>query len=391
MLRELRDGRLAGLTVGDGTVAVFSIRGQQRLLKLFQRLEIPVLESLDDAQAFDDVMIVHADYVFEERVLQDLAGFHNAALSIEGENGEQRIVAVICPAARAAHYSNLVEQGLLENNQSDEGISILSLDDISGHFNQRLRKRGQAIVRKVTPESIRSIERLLFKGSYKGATDFVTKFVLPEPALVVTRIAAALRLTPNSVTFVSLLLVLATTFLFLKGHFIAGVITGWLMCFLDTVDGKLARVTLQSSKFGNVFDHGIDLIHPPFWYAAWASGVVATTANPDAAMVSSLLWIINGGYVIGRLVEGYFTRRHKIEIHIWRPIDYWFRHITARRNPNLVMLTIVAIAGAPMIGLYAIAIWTVVSLIFHFFRTIAAERFAHAEKMATPLRSWLAE
>ena len=41
------------------------------------------------------------------------------------------------------------------------------------------------------------------------------------------------------------------------------------MTFLDTVDGKLARVTLTSSPFGNVLDHSLDLIHPPFWYWAW--------------------------------------------------------------------------------------------------------------------------
>ena len=32
------------------------------------------------------------------------------------------------------------------------------------------------------------------------------------------------------------------------------------MTFLDTVDGKLARCTIASSKLGNIFDHGIDLV-----------------------------------------------------------------------------------------------------------------------------------
>ena len=44
------------------------------------------------------------------------------------------------------------------------------------------------------------------------------------------------------------------------------------MTFLDTVDGKLARTTLTSSKWGDIFDHGIDLVHPPFWYVAWGAG-----------------------------------------------------------------------------------------------------------------------
>ena len=34
--------------------------------------------------------------------------------------------------------------------------------------------------------------------------------------------------------------------------------------------GSLRAAPAASSKWGNVFDHGIDLIHPPFWWWAWA-------------------------------------------------------------------------------------------------------------------------
>ena len=54
-----------------------------------------------------------------------------------------------------------------------------------------------------------------------------------------------------------------------------GVLSGFIFMVLDTVDGKLARCTGASSKWGNVFDHGIDLIHPPFWWWAWEHGLAA--------------------------------------------------------------------------------------------------------------------
>ena len=44
---------------------------------------------------------------------------------------------------------------------------------------------------------------------------------------------------------------------------------------LDTVDGKLARCTITSSKIGEAIDHGIDLVHPPFWWWAWGVGLHA--------------------------------------------------------------------------------------------------------------------
>ena len=104
---------------------------------------------------------------------------------------------------------------------------------------------------------------------------------------------------------------------------------------LDTVDGKLARTTLTSSKFGDIFDHGIDLIHPPFWYWAWIEGLMPNFPYPREVL--SVLVVV---YVVQRLQEGYFIKRFGIEMHVWRRFDSFFREITARRDPNIAVLTI---------------------------------------------------
>ena len=88
-----------------------------------------------------------------------------------------------------------------------------------------------------------------------------------------TRFLAPLGVTPNMVTTIAALMTVLAFWFFLKGQFIPGLIAAWAMTFLDTVDGKLARTTLTSSKWGDYFDHGIDLIHPPFWYVAWGYGL----------------------------------------------------------------------------------------------------------------------
>ena len=109
------------------------------------------------------------------------------------------------------------------------------------------------------------------------------------------------------------------------------------MTFLDTVDGKLARTTLTSSKWGDYFDHGIDLIHPPFWYVAWGYGLLATGTQWSNEVFWSVMVAILGGYILQRVIEGIAIKWLGLEIHIWRPIDTLFRQITARRNPNLVI------------------------------------------------------
>jgi phosphatidylglycerophosphate synthase len=181
-------------------------------------------------------------------------------------------------------------------------------------------------------------------------------------------------------------LVLLALWLFTIGQFELGVIAAWLMTFLDTVDGKLARVTLTSSKWGNVFDHGIDLIHPPFWYFGWYLGIVQL--GHGSAWLVIALWIVVVGYVMGRLQEGFFLWRFKVEIHAWQPLDSAFRLFTARRNPNLAIMTVAVFAGRTDLGFLAVAVWTLLSLAFHFARIGQAMRL---KARGEPVQSWLME
>ena len=84
------------------------------------------------------------------------------------------------------------------------------------------------------------------------------------------------------------------------------------MTFLDTVDGKLARVTVTSSRVGHILDHGMDIIHPPIWYACWASGLILNSKiTPEAA--DSITWWIVGGYILGRDYRGFIPCLGKLQ------------------------------------------------------------------------------
>lgn len=174
--------------------------------------------------------------------------------------------------------------------------------------------------------------------------------------------------------------------LFLYGQFALGLLCAWAMTFLDTVDGKLARTTLTSSKWGDVFDHGIDLVHPPFWYMAWGYGLIFW----GIAWSNQLFWgtmiLIFGGYILQRLMEGAAIKWLGLEIHIWRKIDTLFRQVTARRNPNLILLTLGTLIGKPDWGLLAVAAWTAICLGLHGIQLLQA---FSAKKAEGTLLSWM--
>jgi len=359
-------------------VQVWALSTSERHHRLLMRAGCEPIRSLDADEEPGDpqtpsVMIVRSDAILDERLIESLFKEQNTILVVDRAKnaGWGGAVAAHVDSAHAAE----VLRGLRRAAENDPplsaeadapaaGIRLATPGELAPAYSARLRKFDPPYVYPARAESIREIEDRIFQSSYKGVTDLVTKWLWPRPAAAVVRVLARAGIRPNTVTALSWLLAVAAGVLFWKGWFALGLACGWLMTFLDTVDGKLARVTLTSSRFGHVFDHALDLIHPPLWYLAWGLGAVGAI---DTATI-----VVIAGYLLGRGLEGIFILAFKIETHCWRPIDSLFRTITARRNPNLLLLSVGTLGGRPDLGLVMVAIWTVVSLGFHVERILQA-------------------
>jgi phosphatidylglycerophosphate synthase len=325
------------------------------------------------------VLLLREDAVFDAPVLRALATSAGA-------------VAVTDPAGQAfgarveAHRAEAAAAWMAGGGTAPEGMTTASPAAIAGTYDQTLRKRAPSQCHRLSVGNRAEVEWALFQTSYKGVTDFVTKFLWPRPAFAVTRWCALNGVTPNQVTLVSFLLVVACYFLFANGYFWTGMLLAWLMTFLDTVDGKLARVSVKSSPFGNIFDHGIDLVHPPFWYYAWGLGLAYSTTPLREGWFGPLIGALIAGYVGGRLIEGYFIRRFGMHIYVWRQFDAAFRLVIARRNPNMVLMQASLIFARPDIGFLLVVGWTLVSLAIQIVILIQAEI---SKRRQGKLRSWL--
>ena len=344
----------SAVTAGQAGTRLWGMTSAERLSRIYRRQGLA--EIAVDAAVSGDVVVVDAGWVFDESLIKALAGRPGVALTDEAG----RMVAVNVPAAQARAVATAFDAG---QPPAEAGLTRLGALELGSAYNSALRKREPPVLERLTSQTRVAVEKRLFQGSYKGVTDLVTKYVWPTPARIVTRWCAIAKMTPNQVTLIGFIMVLAAFALFWTGHFGWGLVCAWIMTFLDTVDGKLARVTLTSSKWGNVFDHGIDLVHPPFWWWAWFVGVGAVGFTLPYGGV--MLAVIVGGYVLQRVEEGIFLALFKVEMHAWRPFDSFFRLITARRNPNLIMLTLACLIGRPDVGFAAVAIWTALCLVVH--------------------------
>lgn len=363
--------------VGEDSVRPWNVDQRERLRRIMAKLDRPVrIEDGDFQEAEDgEVLVIRGDWVFEERVVRVLVDARDVVLVADDGNGRTVPVAahVRAPDAAAA-YDRVAGQGGGAASLPS-AVSALDASALCGGYNDALRKREAPYVLPLTPGSRKAVEKRMFAASYKGVTDVITKYVWPWPALWVTRLAARLGLSPNMVTATSFVMVLAAMYAFWTGAFWTGLAAAYVMVFLDTVDGKLARVTVTSSRWGNVFDHGIDLIHPPFWYWAWWVGIDAVDPGLSEGMLAwcEVALATNVvGYVVGRVIEGIFINAFGFEMHVWKPIDSKMREITARRNPNLLLLTLSLPVAGPVFGFLAVAVWTALCTVFHAARLLQA-------------------
>jgi phosphatidylglycerophosphate synthase len=349
--------------VGDCPLRIWNEVPAKRLEKAFAKAGITDLLTEDDLASHPGpAIVVRADVVLDAPVVAALAERPGILLGADDDDGA-RYIAAHAPAGEAGRVGALLTAAGEGNDTG--GLRAVSTAELGASYWKALRKRQVPYALRLSAERRGQIEWRMFMGTYKGATDLVTKWVWPWPAFYVTKLCARLGITPNMVTWVSLLFVILAFWWFWQGQWALGLAAGWFMTFLDTVDGKLARVTLTSSKFGNALDHGIDLVHPPFWYLAWGLGLQSGTFALEPSVLYIALGVIFAGYVLQRVMEGVSIWLFKIEIHIWRPIDTLFRQITARRNPNLLLLTAFALIGRPDTGLIAVAVWTGLCLLLH--------------------------
>lgn len=366
--------------VGDSETKLWGMSGRSRLERMLSATkQVTLAEESSQLATANAVLLLRADYLFDARVLHALLTINQQMALVTSL--DKVPVAILTDGNRAAAMCEVLNG----NQQIPDNLPQRTLEDLPIAVQQNLKKKDPPYVLPILHTNQAELEAELFAASYKGVTDLVTKWVWPQPALLATRQCVRFGLLPNHVTFVSLILAILAGVAFWYGMFGIGLIMAWLMTFLDTVDGKLARVTLTSSKIGDVLDHGLDIIHPPLWYLAWGVGLIATTT--PLANLELLVWLMFIGYIGGRLCEGAFQfLLASFDIFIWRKVDSFHRLITARRNPNLILLTAGWAAGRPDIGFISVVVWHLLSTLFLMYRLLVAWR---ERSQGTTLRSWM--
>jgi phosphatidylglycerophosphate synthase len=323
--------------------------------------------ALKDA-AGETVLAFSGDSVVDGRVTEHMAWWTGGSAAFVSDEGAGS--AAVMRLEEPLPEPSADENSLLEIAHSAiKAGAIKQLDPESmDTYIKKLRRELQPYAFHIGDEAARArAERFLFDSNYKGSTDFMTKWVYPPLVWRLLHKLAQRRVAPNRVTAVGMVACFSAVPFFAAGMWVPGLLLAYLMSVLDSVDGKLARVTYQSSEQGDVLDHGMDLVHPPFWYWAW--GWALSGGDISSGVFHASMWM-SVIYIFDRVMEMLFTASTGKSIHGYTEFDARMRTFISRRNVNLALITVALPLGLAVPAFYLIVGWQAASALFHLSRVV---------------------
>lgn len=321
----------------------------------------------------DVVIALEANAVVDSRLLRALTGRPGSWVARSKPDVDRTVLLRLeietalpeRPASGRSDTGRLSE--LADQGMRDHGWLEFDLTGVPSYIRKLRRNLPVYLFRVVGPDDRGRAERFLFWSNYKGSTDFFTKYIYPPLVWRAVRPLARWRVHPNVVSLFNIVITFAAVPLFGAGYWAAGFILAYTMSVLDSVDGKLARLTFKASKFGDVLDHGLDIVHPPLWYLAWAWALRDVSA---AVPIMLLAYWFTTLYVLDRIVAALFSLRLGQSIHGYRLLDRRMRTFISRRNINLPVFMLGLLAGVPVQTFTLIVGWQAACLGFHTWRLI---------------------
>jgi phosphatidylglycerophosphate synthase len=158
---------------------------------------------------------------------------------------------------------------------------------------------------------------------------------------------------------------LAAIPLFAMGWMGTGLAVAFVFVIADSLDGKLARMTVRFSKVADKVDHFTSPTFEACYYLAWGwhfSGGDFSTAPGKSAVLLACVFLMD------RIVTSVFGCKYGRSLLDYNKCDARFHLIAARRNINLFIMAIGVVLQNPLAALYAATLWMFITMLWHIYR-----------------------
>lgn len=310
------------------------------------KLALELVEQLSGGGLF-----LQADCYLDPRILAALMKRSRPAVVIDSNPPAERLPLL-------SNVPRLADAFVVGPRILGEPVETFDVATINAYIRSMRRTIHPIWFPAPSPANIACAEDLILDSATKGTPDIPSILQAPLETWI-TRHLCRTRVTPNAVTIFSSAMGAVMTVLFARGYLWAGLLLALVFGVLDGVDGKLARVKMETTAAGE-WEHYIDHALEFSWWLALGYSLGALPFG----------WLIIGGDLLGKLVS------HPVKLHTGKPLydfsrfEQRLRLVGARRDIYVGMLLIGMIVGAPRLAFIACGWWSIITAAIQSVRSV---------------------
>ena len=367
--RLVRSLELAGVSsiviTADGSRSPAEVRARDsrtRIVCAELPLDAPLSQALPEGDRGSSVFVADATLVVDRRLIAALrdakGGTVVSPVPVDASGSERIRLARLAPSELAFFGGS---------REAATAAALLAPASLDTWYEEMREHRAILLLDASTPERAAAVDETLVLETQNGVMDAPARWVDPFFENAMLRVLAPTRVTPNMVSLGGTAIGIAAALLLWQDLVALALPLMLLVGWLDGVDGKLARLRLQYTRFG-AGESYLDFFYENLWWFALTAHLYP--AHGDAALVAG------GALVLGNLcAEAMLTLGFawlKTSLDLLTPFDQCFRLVAGRRNVYVWILVLTTLAGSLFTGFVICAAWAVVTGLEHAARLLMA-------------------
>lgn len=222
-----------------------------------------------------------------------------------------------------------------------------------------------------TLDAVAAAEHHILNAAQNGTLDLPALVHAPIETWIIRRLCRT-SITPNQITLFTAAVSALVVILFASGRLVAGTVLALIVGVLDGLDGKQARVKVETTPLGQR-EHALDYLLELSWWTALAF---------HFGNVYGWLFLLVVSDIIDRLAKKHAKRLTGRNLDDVAPFDRFVRLIGGRRNIYVWIFAAGLLLRGPDKAFVALCCWGAITAGVHVARTIwiairGSERVPH--------------
>jgi phosphatidylglycerophosphate synthase len=324
------------------------------------------------------VLVVPADSVFDHRLLRLLVSQKSPAALVDSGKRRPQLQTLVAsvpdttrgklcgPAVLTRDWASAQNAVFKESLRTGLEHHILATLDVSAqpsYYVSTHRKLRPLWFPAPSLANRKLAKRVLLDSIQKGPPDIPAWVHAPIETFLVSHLCKT-PITPNQLTLFCNAVAWTVTILLATGHLGWGLGLALVVGVLDGLDGKQARLKLETSKAGKL-EHFFDALFENSWWVALAWHLSVSGKLPDAL---SYLALLIGAEIVNALARATIVRYYGKSMAELGRFDRIFRLVGGRRNIYVWILALGLILGIPAGAFKLIASWEAITAAVHLAR-----------------------